>query len=119
MINRRLFLQLAGLSPLFRFAPARADDLQFKHAISLFDDVKYPADFKSFDYVNATAPKGGSLRLSFYRDFDSLNPHTINGNPPPVGVLDTLMVRSLDEPSTMYGLIAESNQAIHGRRLVQ
>ena len=108
MINRRLFLQLAGLSPMFRFVPARADDLQFKHAISLFDDVKYPADFKSFDYVNATAPKGGTLRLPFYRDFDSLNPYTINGNPPPVGVLDTLMVRSLDEPSTMYGLIAES-----------
>ena len=108
MINRRLFFQIAGLSPLFRFLPAQAEDLEFKHAISLFDDVKYPAAFKNFDYVNATAPKGGSLRLPFYRDFDSLNPYTINGNPPPVGVLDTLMVRSLDEPSTMYGLIAES-----------
>ncbi len=108
MINRRLFFQLAGLSPLFRFAPAFADDQNFKHAISLFDDVKYPADFKNFEYANPAAPKGGKLRLPFYRDFDSLNLYTINGNPPPVGVLDTLMVRSLDEPSTMYGLIAES-----------
>ncbi len=108
MINRRLFLQLAGLSPLFRFVPAQADDLQFKHAISLFDDVKYPPTFKSFDYVNTAAPKGGILRLPFSRDFDSLNPYTINGNPPPVSVHDTLMVPSLDEPATMYGLIAES-----------
>jgi microcin C transport system substrate-binding protein len=107
MISRRLFFKLAGLSPLFRFAPAFADAPAFKHAISLFSDVKYPADFKNFDYVNPAAPKGGKVRLPFYRDFDSLNPYTINGNPPPVGVLDTLMVRSSDEPSTMYGLIAE------------
>ena len=40
MINRRLFFQIAGLSPLFRFLPAQAEDLEFKHAISLFDDVK-------------------------------------------------------------------------------
>jgi microcin C transport system substrate-binding protein len=107
MISRRLFFKLAGLSPLFRFAPAFADEPTFRHAISLFDDVKYPADFKNFEYVNPAAPKGGKVRLPFYRDFDSLNPYTINGNPPPVGVLDTLMSRSLDEPSTMYGLIAE------------
>jgi microcin C transport system substrate-binding protein len=108
MINRRLLFKLAGLSPLFRFVPAFAEDLKPRHAISLFDDVKYPVDFRNFDYVNPAAPKGGKMRLPFYRDFDSLNPYTINGNPPPVGVLDALMVRALDEPSTMYGLIAES-----------
>ena len=35
MINRRRFFQLAGLAPLLRAFPARADDLKFSHAVSL------------------------------------------------------------------------------------
>ena len=31
----------------------------WRHALSLFGDIKYPADFKRFDYVNPDAPKGG------------------------------------------------------------
>ncbi len=107
MIDRRRFLLLAGLAPLARVSPTLAEEAKFKHAISLFDDIKYPAGFKQFDYVNAAAPTGGKIRLPAYGTFDSLNPHTINGDPSAVGILDTLMVRSLDEPSTMYGLIAE------------
>lgn len=107
-INRRTLLKLAGLSPLTRLTPAFADDLKSSHAVSLFDDVKYPADFKNYDYVRVDAPKGGRFRLPAYGTFDSLNPYTINGDPAAVSILDTLMVRSLDEPSTMYGLIAES-----------
>ena len=29
------------------------------HGMSVFGDLKYPADFKHFDYVNPDAPKGG------------------------------------------------------------
>ncbi|MDE2383867.1 MAG: ABC transporter substrate-binding protein [Alphaproteobacteria bacterium] len=107
-MDRRRLLQFAGLLPLLRGLPAWADDAKFSHAVSLFDDIKYPAGFKQFDYVNAAAPKGGKIRLPAYGTFDSLNPYTINGDPAAVGVLDTLMVRSLDEPNTMYGLIAEA-----------
>ncbi len=108
MINRRRFFQLMGLAPLVRGLPARADDLKFSHAVSLFDDIKYPADFKQFDYVNSAAPKGGKVRLSALGTFDSLNPYTVKGDPTGVGVLDTLMVGGLDEPATHYPLIAES-----------
>ncbi len=108
MINRRFFLALAGAMPFMRFGVARADDLTFSHAVSLFNDIKYPPGFKNYDYVSADAPKGGKIRLPAYGTFDSLNPYTINGDPVAITVLDTLMVRSLDEPSTMYGLIAES-----------
>ncbi len=31
----------------------------WRHALSLFGDIKYPADFKRYDYVNPDAPKGG------------------------------------------------------------
>jgi microcin C transport system substrate-binding protein len=43
--------------------PLRAnEEPQWRHALSLFGDVKYPADFKRFDYVNPDAPKGGVVR---------------------------------------------------------
>jgi len=60
--------------------------------------------------VNPDAPKGGTVRLSDTGGFDTLNPI------PPKGTLaagiglvyETLMTSSLDEPSTMYGLLAEA-----------
>ena len=41
--------------------------------LSLFGDVKYPADFKRFDYVNPDAPKGGVVRLISIGTFDNFN----------------------------------------------
>ena len=34
-----------------------------RHGLSAFGDLKYPADFTYFDYVNPDAPKGGSISL--------------------------------------------------------
>jgi microcin C transport system substrate-binding protein len=36
---------------------ALADDKNWRHGVSLFGDLKYPAGFRHFDYVNADAPK--------------------------------------------------------------
>ena len=41
--------------------------------LSLFGDVKYPAGFKQFDYVNPQAPKGGSVRMIAIGTFDNFN----------------------------------------------
>ena len=41
--------------------------------LSLFGDIKYPADFKRFDYVNPDAPKGGVARLFELGTFDNFN----------------------------------------------
>ena len=49
--------------------PART----WKHGLSLFGDLKYPTDFKQFDYVNANAPKGGAARLMAFGTFDNFN----------------------------------------------
>lgn len=80
------------------------------HAISLLDSIKYDADFAQFDYVNPDAPKGGTVRLATTNAFDTLNPFTLNGvSAAGVGVTyDSLMARSLDESSTLYGLLAET-----------
>lgn len=102
---------LAILStPLAAQAQEATKDAPWRHALSLLGDVKYPADFKRFDYVNPNAPKGGLVRLGSDGTFDSFN-HIIPRGTQAAGVnmiYDTLMVSSLDEVATEYGLIAEA-----------
>lgn len=83
---------------------------QNSHSISLYDNPKYPNNFKHFDYVNPDAPKGGEVRIAAIGTFDSLNPFILKGVPAEGMslVFDTLMTSAADEPSTQYGLIAES-----------
>lgn len=75
-------------------------------------EPKYKAGFKHFDYVNPDAPKGGELLLSGYGSFDILNPFLLKGLS--VGgtglIFESLMQRSLDEPFSVYGLLAEDIQ---------
>jgi microcin C transport system substrate-binding protein len=78
--------------------------------MSLFGDLKYGPDFQHFDYVNPDAPKGGTMRLFAIGTFDTLNPFVVKGVPAAgVGqIFDTLAVASEDEPSSEYGLVAET-----------
>ena len=83
------------------------------YGYALWGDLKYPAGFSHFDYVNPAAPKGGELRLvSNLRTstFDKYNPFTIKGSAPAYLadlMFDTLLVGSLDETAAGYGLLAE------------
>jgi microcin C transport system substrate-binding protein len=109
-LNRRTLLKLAGLSPaahLVGVEIALGQDRVFSHAASMYGDVKYPADYKHFDYVNPNAPKGGKLRLAVLGSFDSLNPYTIKADSIGAEGVETLLTNSLDEPFTEYGLLAE------------
>lgn len=84
-----------------------------KHAYAQFGDIKYPAGFQHFDYVNADAPKGGEIVLvppTRASNFDKYNPFTLKGSAPPgMGglIFETLLTGTLDEPTTAYGLLAE------------
>ena len=68
------------------------------------------AGFTHFPYANPDAPKGGRLRLCMLGTFDSVNPFNLKAGSTAQGlnnmVFETLMARSLDEPFTLYGLIA-------------
>jgi microcin C transport system substrate-binding protein len=93
-------------------APAQAETDDWRHGLSLFDDPKYPPDFKQFDYVNPTAPKGGLVREVAVGTFDNFN-IVVAGVKGSIAdeirlTYDTLLARSLDEPSSSYGLLAES-----------
>ncbi|MFT7324543.1 MAG: microcin C transport system substrate-binding protein [Rhodoferax sp.] len=82
------------------------------HGYALWSDLKYPVDFKHFDYVNVNAPKGGELRLvSNLRvsTFDKYNPFTIKGSAPAYLaelMFDSLLTGALDETGSGYGLLA-------------
>jgi microcin C transport system substrate-binding protein len=93
------------------WSPPRAQPrVHVGHGVAMHGDLKYPAGFKHFQYVNPAAPKGGEVRLGAIGTFDTLNPYTLKG----VGALglgevfETLMINSADEPFSEYGLVAES-----------
>ncbi len=95
--------------------PARAQEpgVVVSHGISTFGDLKYPAGFKHFDYVNPDAPKGGTMSFrgtGASQTFDSLNPFILKGEPAQgLGLLyDSLLSGAPDEPDASYGLVAES-----------
>jgi microcin C transport system substrate-binding protein len=99
--------------PLIDTADAQtASEPGWRHALSLFGDVKYPADFKRFDYVNPDAPKGGVARLISIGTFDNFNIAVagIKGNIAAAAtqIYETLMWKSQDEVVTEYGLLAEA-----------
>lgn len=94
------------------------------HAYAQFGDVKYAADFSHFEYVNPQAPKGGEIALvapSRASSFDKYNPFTLKGSAPPALnslVFETLLVGTLDEPTTAYGLLAEDVTVAKDKRSV-
>jgi microcin C transport system substrate-binding protein len=83
-----------------------------RHALSLFGEPKYPADFKRFDYVNPDAPKGGVARQILIGTFDNFNV-AVAGVKGSIAVAagliyEALTTPSLDEASTEYGALAEA-----------
>ncbi|BCA29713.1 extracellular solute-binding protein [Metapseudomonas otitidis] len=117
---RHLILLLIGL-----FASAAASaTISESHGYAQFGGLKYPANFSHFDWVNADAPKGGTLRLMAFGTFDTLNPYTFKGTSPvatpnflqygiselnePLMVGTGIYDPSGDEPASSYGLIASS-----------
>ena len=87
-----------------------ADAVLSNHAMTMFDNEipKYTTTFPYFDYVNPTAPKGGTLRLAVDGTFDSFNSFIPKGNAASTGSVETLLVNSADEPFTAYGLVAKT-----------
>jgi microcin C transport system substrate-binding protein len=80
------------------------------YAIALHGTPKYPANFQHFDYVNPNAPQGGELFASSMGNFEKLNPYNLKGNSADglqYLVFETLATPALDEPDTVYGLLAE------------
>jgi microcin C transport system substrate-binding protein len=92
-------------------AEEKAAERTWQHGASLFGDLKYPANFEHFDYVNPNAPKGGTVRIAGFGTYDNFNP-VVAGVKGVIAsgigdIFETLMTPSLDEVSSQYGLLAE------------
>jgi microcin C transport system substrate-binding protein len=116
---------VAAALPRFAAAAPEAGEAE-SHGLSAFGDLKYPADFRQFDYVDPQAPKGGvfsqvgsvrSLNQNFLT-FNSLNGFILRGDAA-LGIertFATLMKRAWDEPDGMYGLAARAVRISADRR---
>ncbi|WP_269930899.1 extracellular solute-binding protein [Aminobacter sp. HY435] len=121
-LPRRDFLALGAAAIAAPLIPGRAFAASPTgtglHGLSAFGDLKYGPDFQHFDYVQLDAPKGGTFNFSppswvFNQSpltFNTLNTFVSRGDSPPRMELcyDALMVRAIDEPDAIYGLLASS-----------
>ena len=121
-LNRRDLLKISSAAVLAAMAPRLAlsqvaTDVPL-HGMSAFGELKYAKDFTHFDYARPDAPKGGTFAFSpsnwLYNQspqtFNTLNTFSAKGDAPPRMELcfDTLMAAALDEPDSIYGLVAET-----------
>ncbi len=93
-----------------------------RHGIAMYGEPALPPDFVSLPYANPDAPKGGSIVLGESGSFDSLNPFILKGSTAAgvaVHTMETLMGRSIDEPFSLYGLLAESVETDPDRTWVE
>jgi microcin C transport system substrate-binding protein len=120
-VTRRDTLALgAGALAATIASPALANEGPERHGMSAFGDLKYPANFKHYDYVNVNAPKGGvfsqvgSNRVfnQNFLTFNSLNIFILKGDGAQGMELTfaSLMARAFDEPDALYGLAARAVQ---------
>ncbi len=107
----RLPVQLAALNDTQDGTP--------QYAIAMHGAPALAPNYTHFPYANSAAPKGGRLTIGLLGTFDSLNPFNIKSGSAAQGlntnVFQTLMARSLDEPFTLYGLIAKSIETNEAR----
>ena len=116
------WLALALLAWPSGFAqPAAAGEA--RHGLSAFGELKYPADFKSFEWVNPNAPKGGRLATigtAARTSFDSFNAFILKGDAAQglESLFDSLMTRAYDEQDAVYSLVAHSAEVAPDRSSV-
>ena len=104
----RLLTAVLFAAAVFATGPAGA--AENSHGLAMHGDLKYPAGFTNFDYVNPNAPKGGTVRLNAVGTYDSFNSFIVKGNPGAgLGfIYDNLMYGSADEAFSQYGQLAQS-----------
>lgn len=92
------------------------------HGIAIYGEPALPQGFAHLPYANPDAPRGGTIRLAEPGRFDSLKPWVLKGNAAwgvGVHVAESLMMRSIDEPFTLYGLLAETIEVAPDRTWVE
>lgn len=95
---------------LWVFGLVFAAEAAISERIALYSESKYDSGFKAFEYVNPEAPQGGKIVLPAYGTFDNFNPYIFKGVAASfvAGLsLETLGTSPVDDPFTVYPLLAE------------
>ena len=103
---------------LLAHAVADTQPLEFRYGVSQIPnyELKYPADFPHFNYLNVDAPKGGTLVLPWLKPLSTVSP--MYQPPGFYRSYDHLIERAGDEPSGYYGSLAESIALSADRRRI-
>jgi peptide/nickel transport system substrate-binding protein len=122
-LTRRTLLGAMAAGPtLLTCGAAVSGQGRIAHGIAMHGEPALPADFTHLPYANPAAPKGGRLSIAFQGTFDGLNPYNLKSGSAAQGlagnIYQSLMMRSLDEPFTLYGLIAQSIETDDARSYV-
>ncbi len=130
-ISRRHVLIGAGAMAASGAAPslgphAGAAEVE-THGLSIFGDLKYPADFRHVDYADPNAPKGGTFSYiaptraynQSFLTFNSLNSYILKGDGAQgmEWTFATMMASAQDEPDAIYGAAARAVRVAADRRI--
>ncbi len=118
---------LPGLTLALFAALAVPAGAEPSHGMARQGEPSLPADFAHLPYANPDAPKGGAVNYAWIGTFDSINPFIVQGSGARGitdlvfgnNVFDTLMIRSADEPFTMYPLLAKSVETDDARSFAE
>ncbi len=100
---------------------------QPSYGIAMHGEPALPADYDHLPYANPEAPKGGRISYGWPGTFDSVNPFIVQGSGARgmldlvfgYNLFDSLMMRSFDEPFTLYPLVAKSVETDDARSFVE
>lgn len=120
-LKQMAFGSVLCLGLAFAALSAKSEETVIKsHGVSTFGELKYGPDFPHLDYVNPDAPKGGEMSTWAFGTFDSLTPYILKGNAAALSTAfyDSLLSGTLDEPDSMYGLVAHTIEYPENREWV-
>ena len=99
------------------------------YSLTMYGSPALPPDFTSLSYANPDAPQGGKISYGVVGSFDNVNPFILKSMrntarglwDPEYGHLyfQSLMMRSQDEPFTLYGLLAEKAEMPEDRSWIE
>jgi len=106
----KLITAVAAVAAIVQSGTVFGDQPTPMHGMAMHGVPKYAPGFDHFDYADPNAPRGGALKRARVGSFDSLNPFIVRGVPAQGLrlVYESLMARAMDEPFSLYGLLAKS-----------
>ena len=118
-LSNKLLVAIVAMVLMVTSSAVAEEERTYRHGISFFHELKYPADFAHYDFVNPDAPKGGRLVQSTQSNFNTLSPVADSlGAPGLWRIYDTLIGGRRDELSAFYGRLTDGIWVSEDKRTI-